>query len=255
MNTKYTALLVSLAAVASAQTQEEITQLNVILNDVRDNLSEYMALLNDPSSGFSVASMPQGVLQIGGALATATNSAFTSMYSDVDFAGLSSFLPRLPRYSSRLEPALRAADAPLGGSASNSTVSALNSTSIAADNGSNSSAPVSSVSASRNSTASSVSITSRTAAAEGNSTVAGGAAGRASETESERSSSRRSSSRTSSASARTTARAGETNGTANVSNETSSRSSSRSSRAGANVAKAATGISAGALAAAVAMLL
>lgn len=44
------ALLAAIAALASAQTQEEIDELNVILNDVKSNLQEYISLAEDSSS-------------------------------------------------------------------------------------------------------------------------------------------------------------------------------------------------------------
>ncbi|CAI4901268.1 AHL_G0049590.mRNA.1.CDS.1 [Saccharomyces cerevisiae] len=65
------ALLAAIAALASAQTQEEIDELNVILNDVN---------------------LPSGVLDIGLALASATDDSYTTLYSEVDFAAVSKML-------------------------------------------------------------------------------------------------------------------------------------------------------------------
>ncbi|CAI1976457.1 hypothetical protein SEUBUCD646_0E00920 [Saccharomyces eubayanus] len=101
------ALFAAVAALASAQTQEEIDELNVILNDVKSHLQEYMSLAQDPSSGFSLANMPAGVLDIGMALASATDDSYTTLYSAVDFAGVNKMLTMVPWYSSRLEPALK----------------------------------------------------------------------------------------------------------------------------------------------------
>ncbi|CAI4774493.1 CDG_1a_G0049360.mRNA.1.CDS.1 [Saccharomyces cerevisiae] len=83
------ALLAAIAALASAQTQEEIDELNVILNDVKSNLQEYISLAEDSSSGFSLSSLPSGVLDIGLALASATDDSYTTLYSEVDFAAVS----------------------------------------------------------------------------------------------------------------------------------------------------------------------
>ncbi|GHM91558.1 GPI-anchored mannoprotein [Saccharomyces cerevisiae] len=104
------ALFAAIAALASAQTQDEINELNVILNDVKSHLQEYMSLAQDPSSGFSLSSMPAGVLDIGMALASATDDSYTTLYSKVDFAGVSKMLTMVPWYSSRLEPALKSLD-------------------------------------------------------------------------------------------------------------------------------------------------
>ncbi|CAI4946931.1 BTE_HP_G0018260.mRNA.1.CDS.1 [Saccharomyces cerevisiae] len=104
------ALLAAIAALASAQTQEEIDELNVILNDVKSNLQEYISLAEDSSSGFSLSSLPSGVLDIGLALASATDDSYTTLYSEVDFAGVSKMLTMVPWYSSRLEPALKSLD-------------------------------------------------------------------------------------------------------------------------------------------------
>ncbi|CAI4916929.1 BAD_HP_G0000260.mRNA.1.CDS.1 [Saccharomyces cerevisiae] len=86
------ALLAAIAALASAQTQEEIDELNVILNDVKSNLQEYISLAEDSSSGFSLSSLPSGVLDIGLALASATDDSYTTLYSEVDFAAVSKML-------------------------------------------------------------------------------------------------------------------------------------------------------------------
>ncbi|CAI4772479.1 CEI_1a_G0048780.mRNA.1.CDS.1 [Saccharomyces cerevisiae] len=100
------ALLAAIAALASAQTQEEIDELNVILNDVKSNLQEYISLAGDSSSGFSLSSLPSGVLDIGLALASATDDSYTTLYSEVDFAAVSKMLTMVPWYSSRLLPEL-----------------------------------------------------------------------------------------------------------------------------------------------------
>ena len=110
------ALFAAIAALASAQTQDQINELNVILNDVKSHLQEYISLASDPSSGFSLNSMPAGVLDIGMALASATDDSYTTLYSEVDFAGVSKMLTMVPWYSSRLEPALKS----LNGDASSS---------------------------------------------------------------------------------------------------------------------------------------
>ncbi|CAI5156954.1 BTE_HP_G0126910.mRNA.1.CDS.1 [Saccharomyces cerevisiae] len=104
------ALFAAIAALASAQTQDQINELNVILNDVKSHLQEYISLAEDSSSGFSLSSLPSGVLDIGLALASATDDSYTTLYSEVDFAAVSKMLTMVPWYSSRLEPALKSLD-------------------------------------------------------------------------------------------------------------------------------------------------
>ncbi|EHN00283.1 Tir2p [Saccharomyces cerevisiae x Saccharomyces kudriavzevii VIN7] len=121
------ALLAAFSAFAFAQTQEEIDELNVILNDVKSNLQEYISLASDSSSGFSLSSLPSGVLDIGMAIASATDDSYTTLYSEVDFAAVSKMLTMVPWYSSRLEPALES----LLGTSATTTSSAVATTSSA----------------------------------------------------------------------------------------------------------------------------
>ena len=118
------ALFAAIAALASAQTQDQINELNVILNDVKSHLQEYISLASDSSSGFSLSSMPAGVLDIGMALASATDDSYTTLYSEVDFAGVSKMLTMVPWYSSRLEPALKSLDGDATSSAAPSSSAA-----------------------------------------------------------------------------------------------------------------------------------
>ena len=125
------ALLAAVAALASAQTQEEIDELNVILNDVKSNLQEYISLASDSSSGFSLSSLPSGVLDIGLALASATDDSYTTLYSEVDFAAVSKMLTQVPWYSSRLEPALKSLEGDDSSSAAPSSTEAKTSSTAA----------------------------------------------------------------------------------------------------------------------------
>ena len=99
-----TALFLAAAALANAQTAAQLAELNVILDDVKNNLSDYMNLVT--SGKISLADLPAGVLDIGMALASATDDSYTTLYSEVDFDGIAPFLTALPWYSSRLEAEL-----------------------------------------------------------------------------------------------------------------------------------------------------
>ncbi|CAI4038477.1 hypothetical protein SMKI_05G0870 [Saccharomyces mikatae IFO 1815] len=125
------ALFAAIAAFASAQTQDQINELNVILNDVKSNIQEYISLASDPNSGFSLASMPAGILDLGMALASATDDSYTTFYSEVDFAGVSKMLTQVPWYSSRLAPALKSLEGDASSSAAPSSTEAKTSSSAA----------------------------------------------------------------------------------------------------------------------------
>ena len=159
------ALLAAIAALASAQTQEEIDELNVILNDVKSNLQEYISLAEDSSSGFSLSSLPSGVLDIGLALASATDDSYTTLYSEVDFAAVSKMLTMVPWYSSRLLPELESL---LGTSttaaSSTEASSAATSSAVASSSEASSSAATSSaVASSSEATSSTVASSTKTA--------------------------------------------------------------------------------------------
>ena len=98
------ALFLAAAALANAQTASQLAELNVILDDVKDHLSDYMNLVT--AGTISLSSLPAGVLSIGMALASATDDSYTTLYKEVDFDGIAPFLTALPWYSSRLEAQL-----------------------------------------------------------------------------------------------------------------------------------------------------
>ncbi|CCD27150.1 SRP1/TIP1 family protein NDAI_0J02580 [Naumovozyma dairenensis CBS 421] len=94
----------SIAHAAATPSATEIAELNVLMNDVSSHLTDYMVLALTPGSSFSLTDMPAGILDIGLALATATDKSYTTLYSEVDFAGVQSMITKLPWYSTRLEP-------------------------------------------------------------------------------------------------------------------------------------------------------
>ncbi|QHS76129.1 putative GPI-anchored mannoprotein SPAR_O01570 [Saccharomyces paradoxus] len=161
------ALLAAVAALASAQTQEEIDELNVILNDVKSNLQEYISLAEDSSSGFSLSSLPSGVLDIGLALASATDDSYTTLYSEVDFAAVSKMLTMVPWYSSRLLPELESL---LGTSSTAASSTEAKTSSAAASSAATSSAATSSSDATSSAVASSSEATSSAVASSSEAT-------------------------------------------------------------------------------------
>ncbi|CCD27029.1 SRP1/TIP1 family protein NDAI_0J01370 [Naumovozyma dairenensis CBS 421] len=112
MNTKFTVLLAaiasaSVASAAVANTTTEIAELKVLLDDVKSNLNDYVALAFTPDSGVSLDTLPAGVLDVGKALFTASDDSYTTLYANVDFDGVSSLMTKLPWYQSRLEAPLQ----------------------------------------------------------------------------------------------------------------------------------------------------
>ncbi|CCC71737.1 hypothetical protein NCAS_0I00690 [Naumovozyma castellii] len=141
------------------------------------NLGDYMSLATTPGTGFTLDDMPAGVLSIGMALAGATDHSYTSMYSEVDMAGVSSMLTQLPWYSSRLKaqidsivgaPATSAAAssaAPATSAAATSSVEAASSSFVEASSSASSSAAASSSSSAKATTVSTKAAASSSAVA------------------------------------------------------------------------------------------
>ncbi|AJR37472.1 Tir3p [Saccharomyces cerevisiae YJM248] len=107
--TKIAALLAVAAAssqLVSAQVgQYEIIEFDAILADVRANLEQYMSLaMNNPDF-----SLPSGVLDVYQHMTTATDDSYTSYFTEMDFAQITTAMLQVPWYSSRLEPEIIAA--------------------------------------------------------------------------------------------------------------------------------------------------
>ncbi|CCD26872.1 SRP1/TIP1 family protein NDAI_0I03040 [Naumovozyma dairenensis CBS 421] len=112
MNAKIVTLLAATLASASAVSAEEspstsdLMELNILLNDVSSNLKDYLTLAITPGSVFSKDNMPAGLIDLGVALANATDDSYTSLYKNVDFKAVDTLVTKLPWYSSRIEPTL-----------------------------------------------------------------------------------------------------------------------------------------------------
>mgnify|MGYP003365840159 FL=1 len=117
-----TLLFVAAAALAKAQTAAEIAEINVIINDVKANMAQYTSLAT--SGQLSLSDLPAGIMPLAMAVQTATDDSYTTLYSNVDMAAVSTFLTKLPWYSSRLEAAIESATAAVGGDATTSSTPA-----------------------------------------------------------------------------------------------------------------------------------
>ncbi|GMC32463.1 unnamed protein product [Saccharomyces cerevisiae] len=138
-------LLAALAAIAYAQTQAQINELNVVLDDVKTNIADYITLSYTPNSGFSLDQMPAGIMDIAAQLvANPSDDSYTTLYSEVDFSAVEHMLTMVPWYSSRLLPELEAMDASLTTSSSAATSSSEVASSSIASSTSSSVAPSSS---------------------------------------------------------------------------------------------------------------
>ncbi|CAI4395158.1 AEL_collapsed_G0027610.mRNA.1.CDS.1 [Saccharomyces cerevisiae] len=105
--------IAALLAVAAASTQlvsaevgqYEIVEFDAILADVKANLEQYMSLaMNNPDF-----TLPSGVLDVYQHMTTATDDSYTSYFTEMDFAQITTAMVQVPWYSSRLEPEIIAA--------------------------------------------------------------------------------------------------------------------------------------------------
>lgn len=165
MYAKSALLLAAAAATASALTAAQDEQLNIIFADVGAHLSEYISLVSNPSSGITMSNLPAGLIDIGEKVAVdPSDTSYTSEYTEVDMAGVSAFVTKLPWYSSRIAPKLDAAGVPIGGE----TTTTTSSSSSAAEKTttSSSAAATSSAAAEKTTSSSSTAETTSSAAAE-----------------------------------------------------------------------------------------
>lgn len=105
MNFKLSALTaIAAASVASAATTTvtayDVAELEAIMSDAKTHLFQYMLLVYSGSLSFS--DLPAGVLDV--AMDAIDNKDYSSLLTEVDFAGVNSMVTALPWYSSRLLP-------------------------------------------------------------------------------------------------------------------------------------------------------
>ncbi|AJR39382.1 unnamed protein product [Saccharomyces cerevisiae] len=178
--------IAALLAVAAASTQlvsaevgqYEIVEFDAILADVKANLEQYMSLaMNNPDF-----TLPSGVLDVYQHMTTATDDSYTSYFTEMDFAQITTAMVQVPWYSSRLEPEIIAAlqsagisVTSLGQSVSESGSESATASSAASSSASESSSAASS-SASESSSAASSSASESSSAASSSASESSSAA-------------------------------------------------------------------------------
>ena len=174
-----TALFLAAAALANAQTASQLAELNVILGDVKNNLNDYMGLVT--SGKISLNDLPAGVLDIGMALASATDDSYTTLYKEVDFDAIAPFLTALPWYSSRLEAELATitGEATSSAATTSSAAATTSSSAAATTSSSASSSAAASSKASSSAASSSAAASSKASSSAATTTVATSAKGSA----------------------------------------------------------------------------
>ncbi|SMN22942.1 similar to Saccharomyces cerevisiae YOR009W TIR4 Cell wall mannoprotein of the Srp1p/Tip1p family of serine-alanine-rich proteins [Maudiozyma saulgeensis] len=106
MNFKLSALTALIAAsVATAATTTitpyELAEIEGIMEDAKAHLFSYMLLVS--SGKITLAELPAGVVDVAMAVING-DEGYTSLFTEVDFAGVSSMVTELPWYSTRLLP-------------------------------------------------------------------------------------------------------------------------------------------------------
>ncbi|CAI4064851.1 Tir3p SKDI_09G1510 [Saccharomyces kudriavzevii IFO 1802] len=236
--TKITALLAAAAAstkLVSAIGQYEVVEFDAILADVKANLEQYMSLAMD-NPNFS---LPSGVLDVYQHMTTATDDSYTSYFTEMDFAQITTAMVQVPWYSSRLVPEILSAMqnagidiTTLGGTDSESATtdaSSASGTSSAAEtsSASESSSAAASSSASESSSAAASSSASESSSAAASSSASGSSSAAASSSASE--------------SAKSSAVSSTSSAKSSVASSASSKASSSSAKASSSAEKATNG--------------
>lgn len=130
MYSKIALALAASAAVANALTTAQSVELETIMSDVESNLSDYISLATDGT--ISLSDLPSGVLNLGLAIASATDDSYTTLYDAVDMAAVETWLSVLPWYSTRLSSEIAAALYTVTAEASSAAASSAEATSTEA---------------------------------------------------------------------------------------------------------------------------
>ena len=130
MYSKIALALAASAAVANALTTAQSVELETIMSDVESNLSDYISLATDGT--ISLSDLPAGVLNLGMAIASATDDSYTTLYDAVDMAAVETWLSVLPWYSNRLSSEIAAALYTVTAEASSAAASSAEATSTEA---------------------------------------------------------------------------------------------------------------------------
>ncbi|CDR43268.1 CYFA0S11e02828g1_1 [Cyberlindnera fabianii] len=172
-------VLLAFALFTNAQSASESAELTAIVNDINNNLQDYLGQVQDGNAP------PAELLSLYQQVQTYTDDSYTSLYSEVNMGDVSSYITGLPWYSSRLQPAIESATAGgSGGSSGGSSASqssggsgsseSSDSASASSSGGSESSASESSASGGSASSSSADSASSSSGSGSGGSSSSGG---------------------------------------------------------------------------------
>ncbi|KAK5962298.1 Tir3p PWA37_000339 [Arxiozyma heterogenica] len=97
---KFLALMAGAATLTSALDAYEVAEFDALLLDVNAHLTEYISLAeNNPS--FTI---PEGVLECYTHITTYTDDSYTTLFTMINFAQVTTAMELLPWYSSRIVP-------------------------------------------------------------------------------------------------------------------------------------------------------
>ncbi|CAI4064836.1 hypothetical protein SKDZ_09G1510 [Saccharomyces kudriavzevii ZP591] len=258
--TKITALLAAAAAstkLVSAIGQYEVVEFDAILADVKANLEQYMSLAMD-NPNFS---LPSGVLDVYQHMTTATDDSYTSYFTEMDFAQITTAMVQVPWYSSRLVPEILSAMqkagidiTTLGGTDSESATTDASSASETSSAAETSSASESSSAAASSSASESSSAAASSSASESSSAAASSSASESAKSSAVSSTSSAKSSVTSSASSKASSSSAKASSSAEKATNGSTSATSKNAGAVMDMGFFSAGVGA-AIAGAAAMLL
>ena len=177
---KFLALMASAATLTAALDAYEVAEFNALLIDVKAHLTQYISLAeNNPN--FTI---PDGVLECYTQLTTYTNDSYTTLFTMINFAQVTTAMEMLPWYSSRIEPLMSSYfkahsitetnDPDATGSSATSSAASSSSSSVATTSSSSSSKSVatsSSASSSDSSSSDSSSSTSKSSSSKVSTTL------------------------------------------------------------------------------------
>jgi hypothetical protein len=96
--------LTTLLALAPFVLGQDNAVLEVVIQDIKGNVNEYLSYIQAGNIP------PSGVLNLYQQVATYTDDSYTTLFSDVDEAAVSTYITNVPWYSSRIEPQLAAVE-------------------------------------------------------------------------------------------------------------------------------------------------
>ncbi|CCH63182.1 hypothetical protein TBLA_0J01865 [Henningerozyma blattae CBS 6284] len=97
---KFFVAAAAIASTAFAVSESDAAEINVVVQDINDHLTDYAGLVGNPD-----ITIPDSVMKVYAAYASG-NKDYTTMYDQLDMNQVNSLISALPWYSSRLEPQL-----------------------------------------------------------------------------------------------------------------------------------------------------